>query len=296
MEPYNPNKPTVSWKEAPKDKSELLDRLQEAGVPFTAALKYFYDNPEGPASETLNLATDETVPFKYQVRSGQATPASLAEEALLIAAPGPKKRGKYAVDEAATKRVNDWISNEINKEPKVSGNYTAGGVPVMNGYPMDSRGYRLSQLIKDKPQYTTMYLEDFPEVAEIRKNFPNEYNNIIVDQPAKYGPTGNQLGVLGDSKLSDNATVDNHFMPWISMSDGRMMGGPNIHGQQGGLQFKYGDYLNLIDDYSNKYKPYIDNARQIMDNPTLSDKDKQQLMRQLNSELRADYEINNLPD
>lgn len=92
MEPYNKNKPTVSWKEAPKNKSELLERLQEAGVPFTAALKYFYDNPEGPASETLNLATDETVPFKWQVRTGNATPASLAKEAIMfgLPVPGPK--------------------------------------------------------------------------------------------------------------------------------------------------------------------------------------------------------------
>lgn len=274
----------------------LLDKMVEAGIPFTRALQYFRDNPEGPASETLNIATDEAVPFKYQIRSGQATPASLAEEALLIAAPGPKKSGKYAIDEVATKRVNDWISNEISKEPKVAGNYTADGIPVMNGYPMDSRGYRLSQLVKDKPQYTTMYLDDLPEVAEIRNNFPNEYSNIIVEEPARYSPTGKQLGALGISKLSSKATVDNHFMPWLSMTDGSMMGGPNIHGQQGALQFKYGDYLNLIDDYSNKYKPYIDNARQIMNNPSLDDKAKKQLMRQLNDELRADVEINNLPD
>lgn len=116
MEPYNPNRPTISWKEAPKDKSELLDRLQEAGVPFTAALKYFYDNPEGPASETLNLATDETVPFKWQLRTGNATPASLAEEAVLLAAPMKGKR-EYKVDPKRTAEFKEMILNEWKKYP-----------------------------------------------------------------------------------------------------------------------------------------------------------------------------------
>ena len=119
MEPYNKNKPTVSWKEAPKNKSELLERLQEAGVPFTAALKYFYDNPEGPASETLNIATDETVPFKYQVRSGEATPGSLAEEAILLAMPNKGKTKRKPgdpiyVDVNRTAKANKAISDYID--------------------------------------------------------------------------------------------------------------------------------------------------------------------------------------
>ena len=83
MEPYNPNKSFISM----KLDGSLLDKMVEAGIPLTRALQYFRDNPEGPASETLNLATDEMVPFKYQIRSGQATPASLAEEAVLMFKP-----------------------------------------------------------------------------------------------------------------------------------------------------------------------------------------------------------------
>lgn len=193
MEPYNKNKPTVSWKDAPKDKSELLERLQEAGVPFTAALKYFYDNPEGPASETLNLATDETVPFKYQVRSGEATPGSLAEEAVLWFTPvkGPRRMvrrnpdGSFnLLDLGAWKEEKERqlarVANEIStKDPSA---------------PLPALEYRLKSIeskadgfaqIANDPQYPAqqranankLMKETLQEAAEIR----NEINDRTLD-------------------------------------------------------------------------------------------------------------------
>ena len=121
MEPYNPNKPFVQM----KLEGNLLDRLAEAGIPLTRALQYFRDNPEGPASETLNLATDETVPFKYQIRSGDASPSSIVQEALMLAAPTPKGSRKVVPDITETKMFNDKLRQIATSERNNGNNYVA---------------------------------------------------------------------------------------------------------------------------------------------------------------------------
>lgn len=216
MEPYNKNKPTVSWKEAPKDKSELLDRLQEAGVPFTAALKYFYDNPEGPASETLNIATDETVPFKWQVRTGNATPASLAEEALLWFVPwtgtrefghaaGPRqavrtnKSGKPNLDDLhnyinGKESQLQQVRNEIyNKEPEGRINNANAQVELTQG----ALNFAMNDLRELKQQPPSIerdnkikYLEDKVKVFNDNiLNARNEITNAALDQLDYQGRT-----------------------------------------------------------------------------------------------------------
>lgn len=176
MEPYNPNRPTVSWKEAPKDKSELLDRLQEAGVPFTAALKYFYDNPEGPASETLNLATDETVPFKWQLRTGNATPASLTEEAIMLAMPGHTrtKQGRLEVDTKRTAEINKKFKELAAKDPNsLIRLYT-------DNKPMSFDSYStLRQMNK--------YPDTYPLKAELADLF-NVWDDVIVSDTRSGSP------------------------------------------------------------------------------------------------------------
>lgn len=119
MEPYNKNKPTVSWKGTPTNLTELIDRLNEAGIPFTTALKYFANNPEGNALETLNLATDEAVPFKWQLRTGNATPESLAEEAIMLAMPGHTrtKQGRLEVDKKRTAEINKKFEELAKNDP-----------------------------------------------------------------------------------------------------------------------------------------------------------------------------------
>ena len=216
----------------------------------------------------------------------------------MIATPGPKKRGKFAVDEAATKRVNDWIEQEIAKEPKVSGKYTAGGVPIVDGYPMGSRGYNLSQLSKPKSQYTNMFLDMFPETKEIRNKFPAEYNNIIIDEPAKYGPNGNYK-VIGDKKISTAATVDNHFEPGMNWETGELMVAPNSKGQKGALQLTRGEYEKLLSDYKNSeyakfIQPYSDQLKKIVNNPNLTDAEKRSLKKSLKETLETERMIDNL--
>lgn len=59
MEPYREDKPFIRI----DTETSLLDRLLQAGIPFTRALKYYRDNPEGSALETLKLAAEDVVPF-----------------------------------------------------------------------------------------------------------------------------------------------------------------------------------------------------------------------------------------
>ena len=120
MEPYNPSKSFIQM----KLEGNLLDRLAEEGIPLTRALKYFRDNPEGPASETLNLATDETVPFKWQLRTGNATPASLAEEAVLWFTPVKGHRKKVRTMPDGTPNLKDlgaWYDSKLSQLDRVEG-------------------------------------------------------------------------------------------------------------------------------------------------------------------------------
>lgn len=298
MEPYRTDRPKV-YADMPNSLTALLGRLADAGIPLTHTLYEYAMNPDAPASETAQNLTDEFVPFKYQIRSGEATPASLTKEALLIAAmPGPKKRGKFAVDEAATKRVNDWISQEIAKEPIVNGKYTAGGVPIVNGHPMGTRGYNLDMLSKPEPQYTNMYLDMLPEANEIRRKFPAEYNNIIVDEPAKYSLDGN-YHTVGNNKISTAATIDNHFEPGLNWETGEVMVAPNSKGQHGALQLTRGEYEKLLSDYKNSeyaksIQPYSERLKQIINNPNLTDAEKRSLKRTLKDAMETERLIDEL--
>ena len=285
MEPYNQNLPFIRLA---NDGKTILDRLAEAGIPLTRALKYFRDNPEGPASETLNLATDETVPFKWQLRTGNATPASLAEEALLIAAPGPKKRGKFAVDEAATKRVNDWIESTYNAEP--------GNTP---------RSFELFNLIENKGKPLNFSHREklgndiFRGGSEVKSvyddlsnTFPNEYERMIIEEPAYYKPDGTEHS-YPVNRISSKSTVDNQFMPMIKQ-DGRLYIYPNRKGQQGGIQYTLGEFNKLRSNYETKYAPYIDKAKSIRDNPNLTQEQKLGLIRQLNDAIETERLIDDL--
>lgn len=298
MEPYRTDRPKV-YADMPNSLTALLGRLADAGIPLTHTLYEYAMNPDAPVSETAQNLTDEFVPFKYQIRSGEATPSSLTKEALLIAAmPGPKKRGKFAVDEAATKRVNDWISQEIAKEPIVNGKYTAGGVPIVNGHPVRTRGYNLDMLSKPEPQYTNMYLDMLPEANEIRGKFPTEYNNIIVDEPAKYSLDGN-YHIVGNNKISTAATVDNHFEPGLNWETGEIMVSPNSKGQHGALQLTRGEYEKLLSDYKNSeyaqfIQPYSERLRQIINNPNLTDVEKRSLKKSVKEAIETERAIDNL--
>lgn len=90
FKPYNPAEPFIKM----KLEGSILDRLADAGIPAMRALKYFHENPEGKATTFFSLLADDFIPFKYQIQSGEATPSSLAKEAILMAM--PTREGKAA--------------------------------------------------------------------------------------------------------------------------------------------------------------------------------------------------------
>lgn len=115
---YDPDQPSIKLN-LPKSLGELLVRMSEAGVPLAYTLSEFAKNPDAPATETLQNITDERVPFKWQLRTGNATPASLAEEAILLAMPnrGKSKRkpgDPIYVDVNRTDKANKAISKYID--------------------------------------------------------------------------------------------------------------------------------------------------------------------------------------
>lgn len=84
MEPYREDRPFISI----DTETSLLDRLLNAGIPLTRALKYFRDNPEGSALETLKLAAEEVVPF-YGTYRNEGDFGDYAKEAVMLGVPMP---------------------------------------------------------------------------------------------------------------------------------------------------------------------------------------------------------------
>lgn len=132
MEPYNPNKPFISM----KLDGSLLDRLVEAGIPFTRALQYFRDNPEGPATETLKLAAEDIIPFYGNYRNGGSL-SDYAKEAALMFSPTlikgyrnttfkPDAQRKYYADNSHNLYVdNPNMPNIIETVTEVGNGHTS---------------------------------------------------------------------------------------------------------------------------------------------------------------------------
>jgi hypothetical protein len=288
MEPYRTDRPKV-YADMPNSLTALLGRLADAGIPLTHTLYEYAMNPDAPVTETAQNLTDEFVPFKYQIRSGEATPSSLTKEALLIAAmPGPKKRGKFTVDEAATKRVNDWIESTYNTEPSnTPRSFELFNLIENKGKPLNfSHREKLgNDIFRGDSEVKSVY-------DDLSNTFPNEYERMIIEEPAYYKPDGTEYS-YPVNRISSKSTVDNQFMPMVKQ-DGRLYIYPNRNGQQGGIQYTLGEFNKLRSNYETKYAPYIDKAKSIRDNPNLTQEQKLGLIRQLNDAMEAERLIDDL--
>lgn len=90
LKPYDPNKPKISI-----NKEGWLDRMVEAGIPLSRALKYFHENPNGQATKFISLAAEDLVPFYSNIiNNGDAT--DYVTEAIMLGMPmpGPKSSKK----------------------------------------------------------------------------------------------------------------------------------------------------------------------------------------------------------
>ena len=120
MEPYNPNKPFISM----KLDGSLLDRMVEAGIPFSRALQYFRDNPEGSAFETLKTAAEDVVPFYGNYRNGGDL-SDYAKEAVMLAMPTPKGGRMVVPDVTETRMFNDKLKQIAATERNKGSSYVA---------------------------------------------------------------------------------------------------------------------------------------------------------------------------
>lgn len=112
MEPYNQNLPFIR---IANDGKSLLDRMVEAGIPFTRALQYFRDNPEGSALETAKLAAEDVIPFYGNYRNGGG-PLDYAKEAALMFMPMKGGRKKVNVTkEGPFNELKDWADYKVNQ-------------------------------------------------------------------------------------------------------------------------------------------------------------------------------------
>ena len=117
MEPYKPNKPTVSF----ENDGNLIERLFEAGIPFTRAIKYFRDNPEGSAIETVKTAAEDAVPFYGSYRNGGG-PIDYLIEAALMFSPVKGHRMKVRTMPDGTPNLKDlgaWYDGKLSQLDRV---------------------------------------------------------------------------------------------------------------------------------------------------------------------------------
>lgn len=165
MEPYNPNKPFIQM----KLDGSLLDRMVEAGIPFSRALQYFRDNPEGSAFETLKTAAEDVVPFYGNYRNGGDW-SDYAKEAALMFSPRPIKgyrnvtykpdpqRKYYAVENPNNHNLyvdDPKYPNTVESVPDVGDGFiSAHGMNSGNFHEVDPVKY-----IQDKQQLAQMSID-----------------------------------------------------------------------------------------------------------------------------------------
>ena len=139
LKSYDPNKPAISI-----DKGDWLDRMAKSGIPLTRALEYFRDNPEGEATETASLATEDLAPF-YSSIINDGDVEDYVKEAVLMAMPMPRGSGKRYK-----------VNTDVN------------GVPDFND---------LKKWGKDKSIQYDSFLESRPSyrLAEAQKELDNFY-------------------------------------------------------------------------------------------------------------------------
>ena len=131
MEPYNPNLPFIRFA---NDGKTVLDRLVESGIPFTRALQYFRDNPEGNALEFFKLIGEDVIPFYGNYRNGGDV-SDYAKEAFMLAMP-LKKRMTTEQSIATKQAIREWneaVGNmKQNPSPQKIGEPVTYDQQIMN--------------------------------------------------------------------------------------------------------------------------------------------------------------------
>ena len=158
MEPYNKNKPTVSWKGLPTNLPELIDRLHEAGIPLTRALQYFRDNPEGSAGETLRLAAEDADPtgFYSTYRNNGGALDYLTNAALMFAPVKGSRKKVNITKEGPFNELKDWADYKVNQ---------------YNEFLKNNPNERL-RVAQEELNNAKEWLKDYPYMKDIERAMP----------------------------------------------------------------------------------------------------------------------------
>lgn len=192
LKPYDPNKPKISI-----NKEGWLDRMVEAGIPLSRALKYFHENPDGQATKFISLAAEDLVPFYGNYRNGGDL-GDYVTEAVLMAAPMPRGSGKRYK-----------VNTDVN------------GVPDFND---------LQKWGKDKASQYDSFLESRPSyrLAEAQKdldNFNNFKEYMDPKQAAKLEPRLRQDVTTAALDVLDESPYYDKVESWGLIPDNARFGG-----------------------------------------------------------------------
>lgn len=171
LNPYNPAEPFIKAKLEGHFIDRLLNTMEDFHVPFTQALKYFHNEPEGTAGHFLSLLLDDIIPFKYTTEHGGDW-KDYAEEALMLATPAHTrtKAGRLEVDRKRTAEINKKLEELAKKDPNsLNGLYTANK-------PLEFSTYE-----------TLRQMKEHPEVYGLGEMF-NVWDDIIVSDTKSGSP------------------------------------------------------------------------------------------------------------
>lgn len=190
LNPYNPSEPFIKAKLEGHFIDRLLNTMEDFHVPFTQALKYFHNEPEGTAGHFLSLLLDDIIPFKYTIQN-DGDWSDYAKEAVMLAAPMKGKR-EYKVDPKRTAEFQTLVDNKW-REP----NLTAEQDAALEA--LSEHGYR-------RPREYGYYKRNWPEFEPYLDDVINQgidpLNDKINQSIAK---------TMGEDKFSDyvGLKVDN---------------------------------------------------------------------------------------
>lgn len=219
LKPYDPNKPTISI-----DKGDWLDRMAKAGIPLTRALKYFRDNPEGKAAESISLASEDVVPF-YSNIINDGDVEDYVTEAALMFSPVKGHRMKVRTMPDGTPNLKDlgvWYEHKIDQlervEREIARKDPSTDIKYLdNEISRKEHDYKFTEELINSPDTRKYYgLEGNPYQIEKLKEELSQTGKEIMDLRAKRDQKA--LDILDYNGMTYNDYVDK-FGTMIEESD-----------------------------------------------------------------------------
>lgn len=200
MEPYNPNKP---WISVNLPSREELIAMAMGLIPGGRALKNMYDNPEGPISETLDLAAEDLIPLyasliKPAIKGEDVDTEQALKEAAMFGIPLP-----YTKFPKGHPMAGEAIPNNLKE-----GLGSRGWSTVKHGWKHDVRPRKLYSNIEDVPNNSRTFADHGEEALSTRyrsNSFTPRNTTSEVQGPFRNTDTGSNL--LGEGGQANNTNT-----------------------------------------------------------------------------------------